>query len=383
MAAAPHVAVGAQAILTINLGALAANWKRLAARVAPAECGAVVKADAYGIGIEAAGRTLLRAGCKTFFVADANEGARLRLSAGRRRGVRIYILNGFPRGSVAARLFIESQLTPVLGSMHEFVDWSATAQALGARCFAALHVDTGMRRLGASVAEAETLLAMARARPGTGHVMFDLLMSHFVASEAAEDAHNAGQILGFSKFSKNHPGVRASLANSSGIFLPQKPFFGLVRPGYALYGGNPTPGRKNPMQRVVSLQAPILQLREIAAGESVGYNAQWTAKRPTRLATIGVGYADGLPRNLMATEERVGGDAFVAGKRCSFAGRVSMDLTVIDVTDAPAKSLAVGAMVELLGERMGIDEMGARAGTIGYEVLTALGRRYHRVYVGE
>ena len=154
-----------------------------------------------------------------------------------------------------------------------------------------------------------------------------------------------------------------------------------MRPGYALYGGNPTPSAPNPMRPVVRLAAPILQLRGIAAGETVGYNEQWTARRPSRIATIGVGYADGLPRNLMATDARPGGAAMLGGRRCPFAGRVSMDLITIDVTDAPEGAAEVGAALELIGPDLTIDEVGAAAGTIGYEVLTSLGPRYRRVYI--
>ena len=372
----------AQAILTIDLAALAANWKQLAARAAPAECGAVVKADAYGIGIEPAVRALAKAGCKTFFVAHVSEGARARAALGAREDCRIYVLNGvLPRDDVAQQ-YAEHGLRPVLGSLAELQDWSRYPRK--ANSAAALHFDVGMNRLGFSLRADQDEVAICQAVKNSG-VAVDLIMGHFVSSEVGADPMNKRQIDAFRKLRDQFPGVPASLANSSGLFLRQKPFFDLVRPGYALYGGNPTPGRKNPMQAVVRLQAPIIQLREIEAGDTVGYNAQWTAKRPTRLATIGVGYADGLPRNLMATDERAGGqtggEAIVAGKRCPFAGRVSMDLTVIDVTDVPKRALAPGDMAELLGDKITVDDMGARAGTIGYEILTGLGRRYHRVYV--
>ena len=387
MSGLPQVSIGgAQAILTIDLAALADNWKRLAARTAPAECAAVVKADAYGIGIEPAVRALAKAGCRTFFVAHVSEGARARETLGARKGFRIYVLNGLLPGADVVRQYVEHSLSPVLGSFDELRHWSSHLRTNAARIFAALHFDSGMNRLGIPMDRvgdfAETAIATAASLSAEqSGVIIDLLMSHFVSSEARSDAMNQRQIAAFKQLRGHFPGVPASLANSSGLFLPQKPFYDVVRPGYALYGGNPTPGKTNPMRAVVKLQAPIIQLREIEAGESVGYNAQWTANRKTRLATIGVGYADGLPRNLMAINERPGGEAIVLGKRCPFAGRVSMDLTVIDVTDAPVKSLAPGVMVELLGEKITVDDMGARAGTIGYEILTGLGRRYHRVYL--
>jgi alanine racemase len=205
-------------------------------------------------------------------------------------------------------------------------------------------------------------------------------MTHFVSSEDASDATNDIQIARFASVRGALPHARASLANSSALFLPQKPFGDLVRPGYALYGGNPTPGAANPMRAVVRLEAPLLQTRIVEPGETVGYNAQWTAKRRTRLATIGVGYADGLPRAAMGIDDRPGGEAMVAGVRCAFAGRVSMDLTIIDVTDVPAEKLP-GASALLLCDDITIDDLGLRAATIGYEILTRLGARYHRVYV--
>ncbi len=359
----PAVA-GSQAVLTIDLGALAANWRALAARVAPAECGAVVKADAYGIGIEAAAPALAKAGCTTFFVAHASEGVRVRTVLPR---ATIYVLNGLLPASLP--LLIEHDLRPVLGSLEDAALW-AKAKRLRP---CALHVDTGMNRLGVAPGDVAALARMPLA--------VDLLMTHFVSSEDAQDPFNDMQIARFGAIRGQLPHARTSLANSSGLFLPQKPFGDLVRPGYALYGGNPTPGLPNPMRAVVRLEAPILQTRVIEAGARVGYNAQWTAHRRTRLATIGIGYADGLPRAAMATDDRVGGEAMVAGVRCPFAGRVSMDLTVIDVTDVPEPDLK-GASACLLGEDIGIDELGLRAATIGYEILTRLGARYHRVYVG-
>jgi alanine racemase len=411
----------AQAVLTIDLGALAANWRMLADRVAPAQCAAVVKADGYGIGLEQAVGALSKAGCRTFFVAHPSEGARARNIIGADDpGYRIYVLNGWAwlnHGDA----FTDFGLRPVLSSLDDIRAWRGCSTAAGVGLPAAVQIDTGMHRLGLpmdAIAEARDLVSFEPYAPEAGGhrgprvvalavatkpatavaarrkmaptrskrtpigVYVDLVMSHFVSSEIADDTLNWRQMNAFRKIAHEFPGVTTSLANSSGIFLPQHPFHDLVRPGYALYGGNPTPGEPNPMRHVVTLQAPILQLREIAEGETVGYNAQWTAKRPTRLATIGVGYADGLPRALMSTDSRPGGEAIVMGIRCPFAGRVSMDLTVIDVTDVPHELLAPGLMIELLGEHITVDDMGARAGTIGYEVLTSLGRRYRREYAG-
>ncbi len=352
-----------QAVLTIDLGALADNWRALAQRVAPAECGAVVKADAYGVGIEAAAPALAKAGCKTFFVAHASEGRRVRALVPH---AVIYVLNGLLPAAIPT--LIELDLRPVLGSLEDAALW---AQTPGLRpC--ALHADTGMNRLGVAPCDVEKLAQMDLA--------IALLMTHFVSSENTGDALNDIQIARFENMRASLPRARASLANSSALFLPQKPFGDLVRPGYALYGGNPTPNAANPMRPVARLEAPILQTRIVEAGDKVGYNAQWTAKRRTRLATIGVGYADGLPRAAMGIDDRPGGEAMVGGVRCPFAGRVSMDLTVIDITDVPERDLD-GAKAVLLGDGITIDDLGMRAATIGYEILTRLGARYHRVYL--
>lgn len=374
---APVDARASQASLRIDLAALRANWRLLATRIAPESCAAVVKADAYGTGTEQAVLALSAEGCRSFFVAHPSEAIRVRAQIG--QGSDIYVLNGFPAGDLGA-LYKMHDLRPVLGSAQDVTRWLAVA---GERPRAALHLDTGMNRLGCDPADLYQLAPDAAAGAALAERLgLSLVMSHLVSSEVPSDPLNRLQIETFSRMRLLFAEVPASLANSSGLFLPGRPAFDLGRPGYALYGGNPTPGATNPMRPVVHLTAPILQIREIEAGATVGYNAQWTARRRTRLATIGVGYADGLPRNLMATDARSGGAALVAGILCSFAGRVSMDLTIIDITDVPASALAPGLQAELLGETIGVDEMGTRAGTIGYEILTNLGRRYHRIYEG-
>lgn len=353
------------ATLTIDLAALRANWRKLADTVAPSECAAVVKADGYGCGLERVVVALLAEGCRTFFVARLSEGIRARSVAA---DAAIYVLDGLAPGAGAEMR--QAGLRPALGSLAEIDDWTA-----GGGGPAALHFDTGMNRLGLSIDEAGAALAALGRAP-------DLLMSHFASSEDLASPDNPAQIERFARLRASIPNVRASLCNSSGIFLPTHPWLDVARPGYALYGGNPTPGRANPMQSVVALEAPILQVRNIEAGAHVGYNSQWTAKRPTRLAVIPVGYADGIPRSAMGVDGWPGPDVAIGGLRCPIAGRVSMDLICIDATDAPDGAVERGAPVEILGPTIGIDEFGERAGTIGYEILTSLGRRYRRVYRG-
>jgi alanine racemase len=368
----------AQATLSVDLDALVANWRLLAQMSVPAECAAVVKADAYGVGLEPAVRALAAAGCKAFFVAHVSEGARARLALGADSPHTVYVLNGILQDAATFAAYVEYRLRPILVSVEQIRGWEAHARTSAVPLPAAVQIDTGMKRLGLDAASFEKIAA-GLVRPDAAFPLA-LVMTHFVSSEVTDDPINDLQIARFKKAIALVPGVAASMANSSGIFMPQKPLFDLVRPGYALYGGNPHQDLANPMRPVVRLQAPIIQLHHVEAGETVGYNAQWTAKRPSRLATIGVGYADGIPRNAMATDGHAGGEAIVLGKRCPFAGRVSMDLIIIDVTDVDDPALKAGTPVELLGQDITVDDLAARSKTIGYEILTGLGRRYHRVY---
>jgi alanine racemase len=206
-------------------------------------------------------------------------------------------------------------------------------------------------------------------------------MSHFVSSEIPGDPINEAQISEFEAARAALPGLSASLANSSGMFLPARPIYDLARPGYALYGGNPTPSGQNPMRPVVSLSIAIQQTRWVEAGMTCGYNAQWTAKRRTRLATLLAGYADGLPRGAGATDLRPGAEVAVAGRRCPLVGRISMDLSIVDVTDLPEDAVRAGDRAEFFGSSVDLDDFANRSGTIGYQVLTGLGPRYRREYL--
>jgi alanine racemase len=363
---------GAAATLSVDLGALIANWRLLAAQGGGAECAAVVKAEAYGLGAEPVTRALAAAGCRIFFVANAAEGERIRAVAPR---AIVYVLEGLPRGG--ARALAAARLRPVLASLEEIREWGAFGRSVGRRLPAALQLDTGMNRLGLAPRDAP-----AAATAAAEDLELTLVLSHFVCAQWPEHPRNAGQIAAFAEAMRVFPGVAGSLCNSSGVFLPQKPHHDLLRPGYALYGGNPTPSAKNPMRPVARLDARILAVREIAAGESVGYDGVWIASRPTRLATLGVGYGDGLPTGISCASGRPGAEAIIGGYRCPLVGRVSMDFVMLDVTDVPEHIARRGATAELLGDTIEVDEMAARCGTIGYEILTRLGRRYERRYLG-
>ena len=366
-------AAEAGGILTVDLAAIEENWRSLGRRVMPSECAAVVKADAYGLGLEQVGRRLGRAGCRTFFVADLAEARLLRAVA---PGAAIYVLNGLLPHTAPA--FVATNAKPVIGSLVELAEWDTFCKAKDWHGGAALHVDTGMNRLGISVDDAVALAPRIRAE---NHGI-TLLMSHLACAQQSENALNGKQIALFREVRLLYRGIPSSLANSSGIFLGQTAHCDTVRPGVALYGVNPTPGKRNPMRPVVELQVHVLQIRTVRKGETVGYDAAWTAPRATRIAVIAAGYADGLLRSASGTDEVPGANAIIAGKRCPFAGRISMDLTGIDVGALPEKAVRRGDLVTLLGDEIDVDDLADKSATIGYEILTSLGRRYRRVYRG-
>ena len=366
----------APAILSIDVAALVDNWRLLKRRAAPGDCAAVVKANGYGLGIGRIAPPLYAAGCRAFFVAQIGEGKALRALLPQ-ADARIYVLNGLGAKADPLADYAAFRLAPAIGGAAELERWAAFARTQARAPAAALHLDTGMNRLGF-----ESLETLRAAFAAAGESGADLLMSHFVSSELPDDPLNALQIARFQAASAALPTLKTSLANSSGLFLPGLPAFDLGRPGYALYGGNPTPGRPNPMKPVVTLDVTIQQTRWIETGETCGYNGQWTAKRRTRLATLLAGYADGLPRAAGFVEGRDGAEVEIAGRRCRLVGRVSMDLIIADVTDLPESAARPGETARLFGGAVSLDEFAERAGTIGYTVLTGLSQRYARRVIG-
>jgi len=357
--------------LTVDLDAIEANWRALAHRLLTAECAAVVKANAYGLGLQQVSATLAQAGCKTFFVADLAEARTVRSRA---PDATIYVLDGFmPEWGEA---FIDVNARPVINSTTELAEWDTFVGAHAWQGGAALHVDTGMHRLGVTPEEAAALAPRAQ----TENHGIALLMSHLVCAENPDHPLNASQIRLFRELHMLYPSIPASLANSSGIFLGDTAYFDLARPGAALYGVNPTPGRPNPMKSVVELTGRILQLRNVACDDTVGYGATWTAKRASRIAVVALGYADGLLRAGSGTDERPGGSAIVAGKHCPIVGRISMDLVCLDITELPEGAVHRGDPAILIGGDITVDDVAACAGTIGYEILSRLGPGCHLVY---
>src|SRR5712692_5043262 len=363
----------ATGVLSVDLDAIVANWRKLEKAAVPAECAAVIKADAYGCGVEPVARALSTAGCKTFFVATVDEARAARAAV---PSAVIYALDGIFQNCGDA--FAKTDCKPVIGDLNELAEWDVFCRRSGWAGGAAIHIDTGMNRLGLTITEAQGIIP----RINAGDHGITLVMSHLACAEALNHPLNAKQLATFREIASLFTGVPASLSNSSGIFLSPQFLFDLVRPGAALYGVNPTPEADNPMQPVVDLKARIVQMRNVERGESVGYGAIWTARRPTKLAIVSAGYADGYFRAAGGGDGTRGAEVMVAGKRCPVAGRVSMDLMAVDVTDLEKNAVRRGHTATLIGEGITVDELAHHFGTIGYEVLTSLGPRYARVYKG-
>ncbi|MBY8977654.1 alanine racemase [Rhodobacteraceae bacterium NNCM2] len=338
--------------LTIDLGALRSNWKNLDALTAPeCETGAVIKANAYGCGIDRVAPALAEAGCRTFFVATPEEGVTLRAAV---PGASIRILSGYSAGEEAT--FRAHDLRPVLNAPEQVAAWMA-----GPAGPAFLQLDTSMNRLGLEPHELQAL------GPLPGQITH--LMSHLACGDTPDHPQNETQLKTFREMTAGHPQKR-SLAATAGVLLGPDYHFDLTRPGIGLFGGLPY----EDALKVVSLEVPILQIRDVAVGEPVGYGATWVAERPSRIATAAAGYADGLIRAMGSGPAK----GYLNGQPVPFAGRVSMDLITLDVTDAP--DAAPGGWIEILGPNQSIDDLAQATGTIGYEILTSLGFRYSRHY---
>lgn len=349
--------------LTVDLTAIVKNYRLLQARHVKGACAAVVKADAYGLGMEKVARALWKAACDTFFVATLEEGAALRKVL---PGVAIYVFEGVLKGEVQD--FLAYNLRPVLNSLEQVARWR---EAGGAKPEAAVHVDTGMCRLGLSLEELPRIDTAALLRDDN----VTLLMSHLACASEPEHPLNAEQRRRFEQARNYFPGIACSLINSSGHFLDSAFHYDLGRPGCALYGITPNPSLPNPMHAVAEWKAPILQIRTVEREQTVGYGATATVAAGRKVATVACGYADGM--------QRIGSNlwpGYIGDCRCPMLGRISMDMAMFDVTGVPAGLLAQEGAITLLGERQGVDEVAAICQTIGYEIFTGVGGRVKRLY---
>jgi alanine racemase len=370
-----NVPAQATAALVVRLGAIRRNYGRLRSLAQGAETAAVVKANAYGLGVERCAPALAGEGCRTFFVATPAEAEALRAIS---PDTTIYVLNGLLSESTA--YYNELRVRPVLGSLEEVTEWAAYCRSRGTKLPAAIHLDTGMARLGLKAPEA---LQLAKDRDTFDPFEPSLLMTHLVSGDDVESAMNDRQRTRFAELSAVFPGVPRSLANSAGIFLGPQFHFDVTRPGISLYGGNAQFNAANPIEPVVWLFGRIAQVHWAEAGQTVGYGAMHTLKRRTRIATVCIGYADGYLRAFSASDARDGSPGYIAEHRLPLLGRVSMDLITYDATDVSDGLLHRGSWIEVLGSRVTVDDLASVGGTIGYEVLTSLSHRYHRIYLDE
>lgn len=362
--------------LVINLDAIAANYRKISALAAPAAAGAVVKADAYGLGLAPVARCLDKAGCQIFFVAHLSEGVALRAILPE---AQIYILHGLPipppQGGAAAshaQNFIAHGLRPVLNNLQEVEAWRESG---GRQTGAILNFDTGMSRLGLSADDTAQLIRGASLLDG---LKVDYVMSHLSCADDPAHPLNARQLAAFNNLRGLFPGVPASLANTAGTLLGAPYHYDLVRPGIGLFGGSPSGTGDSPFESAVELYAKILQLRDIDSGDYVGYGATYRPQGPARIAVAGIGYADGYMRALGNL-----GTGAIAGHKVALVGRVSMDLCAFDVSNVPRGLCAPGDEIELIGPNAALESAAAAAGTINYEILTRLGSRLARAYSGE
>jgi alanine racemase len=362
---------GAGAVLTIDLGAIARNYRLLRQQAGKAQCAAVVKADAYGLGAARVAPALAAEGCRHFFVAHLEEGIALRPHLP--KDAELFILHGIPLG--CEREFLSHDLIPVLNSSAQIAAWRTLARSENRTLPAIVQVDTGMSRLGLAPDEVHAWLANPAFLQG---IELRYLMSHLACAEHQDHPMNAMQLANFNAIRARLPDVAGCFANSSGIFLGPAFHFDLVRPGAALYGVAPIAGAPNPMQPVVRLQGRIIQTRTIEAGAQVGYGGRYRATDTRVIATVSVGYADGWLRSSSNQ-----GSALIDGTEVRQVGVISMDTITFDVSDIDPSLTQPGMPVDLISASRTIDDVAAAAGTIGYEILTSLGTRYERVYTGD
>ncbi len=360
--------------LIVDLGAIARNWQGLDRISSSALTGAVVKANAYGCGMVPVAHALARAGAQFFFVATLDEALDLRATLG---DIHIFVFNGLEPGT--APIFGEYRLMPVLNSLSMLDEWLNYCTQKGEALPASFHFDTGMNRLGFRLTEA----SIVNARISKSGYKPQMVMSHLACADVPAHEKTATQRSLFQSLLAQFPNIPASLANSAGILGGRENHFQMVRPGISLYGGRAIQGRPNPMAPAVTLEMPIIQIREARIGESVGYGATQTLNRDSRLAIVAMGYADGYLRALSSSNGRPGAHGAINGTILPIVGRVSMDMIVLDITELGINVPSPGDLVEIIGPNIPVDDLADNADTIGYEILTSLKGRYARFYRDE
>ncbi|WP_025038418.1 alanine racemase [Bradyrhizobium sp. DOA9] len=354
--------------ITIDLAALRRNFERIAAIAAPAPVAGIVKADAYGLGAVQVTRALLAAGCRHFFVAHVEEAVALRPHLPTE--AQLLVLNGLQPGAEA--ICAAAQIIPVLNSLAQLERWRTQARLEGRRLPAVLQFDTGMSRFGVAPAERAAVRNEIAQSPEL-EILY--LMSHLASADEPTKAQNAAQLAEMQMVTREFAPLPFSFANSAGALLGKDYHGALVRAGIALYGGAPQFGAANPMEPVVSLSVAVAQTRTVPSGTMVGYSGAHLTSKSTRLAVVSAGYADGLPRSLSGR-----GAVYFRGQRLPILGRVSMDSMTVDISDLPDEAPDLGSLVEVIGPHQTLEMLAADAGTISYEILTGLGRRFRREY---
>jgi len=355
--------------LEINIDSIIHNYQLINNKVGNTECAAVLKADAYGMGASVVAKALDKVGCSTFFVATIDEGIELRACFSKNEN-QIAVLSGLLEGS--EDIFYSNKLTPVLNDTEQIKKWAIYNKQKKISAPSILHIDTGMNRLGLTINE---LYDIIKNPTELKELHVEWIMSHLACGDQPRDIMNEKQLSVFLNAKKEFPNVKASLANSAGVFLGQSYHLDMVRPGIALYGSGSGSIPSKPLKQVIKLYSRILQIRTLSTGASVGYGASYRVSEATRVATVGLGYADGYLRSLSNCSW-----VFFNGLRLPVIGRISMDYITIDITQIASEKIKTGDFIEIIGDKFTLDDLATVANTVPHELLTRLGTRHHRIY---
>ena len=355
--------------LEINIDSIIHNYQLINNKVGNTECAAVLKADAYGMGASVVAKALDKVGCSTFFVATIDEGIELRACFSKNEN-QIAVLSGLLEGS--EDIFYSNKLTPVLNDTEQIKKWAIYNKQKKISAPSIIHIDTGMNRLGLTINE---LYDIIKNPTELKELHVEWIMSHLACGDQPRDIMNEKQLSVFLNAKKEFPNVKASLANSAGVFLGQSYHLDMVRPGIALYGSGSGSIPSKPLKQVIKLYSRILQIRTLSTGASVGYGASYRVSEATRVATVGLGYADGYLRSLSNCSW-----VFFNGLRLPVIGRISMDYITIDITQIASEKIKTGDFIEIIGDKFTLDDLATVANTVPHELLTRLGTRHHRIY---